>query len=164
MPVEDVAARVTEVLSRAESLFVAAPENGGSAAATGPIGAAAAATRAVAPRTSELSGAMATTHGEAVSATADRLERVADAERDLAHHLSQATDTHRQGQSQASSLRAGVAEIPAALGPAAQIPAGQIAALKALRNRVARMNDLVTQHSAGSAQLAEEIRNLKYRT
>jgi hypothetical protein len=162
MPVEDVVARVSEVLSRAESLFAGAARNGGSAALASLISAADA-NRAVAPRTSELSGAMATSHREAVSATADRLEGVADAERDLVHRLNQASDAHGEGRSQASSLRASAAEIPAALGPAAQIPAGQIAALKAVRNRVARMHDLVTRHSAESARLADEIHNLGYR-
>ena len=162
MPVEDVAARVTEVLSRAESLFAPAPENWGPGEAGGLISAAAAANRAVAQRSSDLSGAMAVSHAEAVSRTADRLERAADAEGELASHLTRATDTHSEGRSYASSLRASAGDTQAALGASGQLPAGEIAAIRALRNCVARMHELVTRHSAESAGLAEEIRNIGY--
>lgn len=164
MPVEDAAAWVTEVLSRAESLFAGAADTGGSPSAAGLIADAAGANRAVAPRTEDVSGAMATAHGAAVSAAADGLDRAAATETNLARRLSEATDADRGGHSHASSLHASAAEIPAALGLAVQIPAGEVAALKALRNRVARMHDLVNEHSAESARLAEEIRNLGYRT
>ena len=163
MPVEDLAARVAEVLSRAESLFAPAPASWEPGEAGGPISDAATANRAVAQSTSELSGAMASTHAEAVSGTADRLERAADAEGELARHLARATDTHTEGRSHASSLRASVAEIPASLGVAAHVPAGEIATVNALRNRVARMHALVKRHAAESAELAQQIRNLGYR-
>jgi Domain of unknown function (DUF4226) len=164
MSVENASARVTAALSRAESLFAGAADNAKSTAAAGLIADVAKTARTAAPRASEVSGAMATAHGEAVSATADRLDRAAGADNELARHLDQASDIHTGGRSYASSLRASAAEIPAALGPATQIPAGQVAALRALRNRVARMHDVVTSHSADAGQLAEQIRNLGYRT
>jgi hypothetical protein len=59
-------------------------------------------------------------------------------------------------------LRAGAAEIPDQLGPWADLPASELAALKALRNRVAGMQALVAQHSSDATRLAGEIRSLGY--
>lgn len=162
MPVEDVVARVVEVLARAESLFALPADAAAAAGAAGQVADATAASRAIAPRTAELSGAAAAAHGEAVDAAAQRLERTAATDSELARHLADTADSHHGGRSRATELRATAAEIPTALGPAVEIPAGEMAALKALRNRVAGMQQLLAQHSGESAGVAGEIRNLGY--
>lgn len=161
MPIEDLAVRVTEVLSRAESLF-ADRADGGAPAAAGRITDAVAVSRLIAPRTADLSGAAATAHTEAMAAVGKALDQAAAAEADLARHLEQANEAHHGGRSHATELRVTAAEVPAALGPAVHMPAGQVAALKALRNRVSRMRDLLARHSAESTRLAGEIRSLGY--
>jgi hypothetical protein len=163
MPIDDVAIWVSEVLSRAGSLFAAPADRAGAATGPGPIGDAAQATRAIATRTAGLSGAWATAHGETTAAGADRLEEAAAAETALARHLDHAAITHHSGRSDATRLRVGTTDVPGAFGPAIHIPAGEVAALKALRNRVARMRELLAHHSAESARLAGEIRNLGFR-
>jgi hypothetical protein len=162
MPVEDVAARVLAALSRAESLFATTAGTEGNAGAATRTSDAAAASRAIAPQIADLSGAAAAAHGETLSAAGERLEHAGATDSELARQLTDAAETHRDGRAHATELRATAAEIPAALGPAVQLPAGEVAALRGLRNRVAGMQALVGRHSAESARLASDIRNLGY--
>jgi hypothetical protein len=163
MPVEDVAARVVEVLTRAESLFAIPADAAAAGEAAGRVSDAAAASRAIASRTADLSGAAATAHSAAVGAAAERLEHTASTDSELAERVADTADAHHGGGSHAAELRASAAEIPSALGPAVRNPAGEVAALKALRNRVAGMQRLLAEHSGESARVAGEIRNLGYR-
>jgi hypothetical protein len=160
MPIEDLAARVTEALTRAESLFCAPADPDGSTG--GHVNSAAEAHRAIAARTAQLSGAMASAQDEALTAAGDRLDHAATSEADLAERIRQATQAHEAGRSAASGLRASAADLPAALGPTAHVPAGEFVALTVLRNRVGRMQHLLAQHAAESARLAGEIRGLGY--
>ena len=103
------------------------------------MGQAAEASRAIATRTTELSGKFASAHAELLDATAQRLERATAADARLADHLGAASQTHGEGGAQAAELRAGAADVPARLAPWEQYPAGELAALKALRHQVAGM-------------------------
>jgi hypothetical protein len=162
MPVEDVAARVLAALSRAESLFARPAGTERSAGAAARISDAAAASRAIAPHSADLSGAAAAAHGEMLSAAGERLAHADATDSELARQLTDAAETHRDGRAHATELRTTAAEIPATLGPAMQLPAGEVAALRGLRNRVAAMQALVARHSAESARLASDLRNLGY--
>jgi hypothetical protein len=156
--VEQVTIQVVEVLKRAESLF-AVP---GDAYATETTGRAAEASRAIATRTAELSGAAAQAHAGLLDAAAQRLDTAAGADARLAGHLARAAETHASGLSRATDLRAGAAEVPTRLAPWADIPASELAAVKALRNRVAGMQQLLADHTAEAARAAGEIRALGY--
>jgi hypothetical protein len=162
MPVDDVAARVAAVLSRAESLFAGPTDGLDAGGAIDSIGGAAEASRSIGSGSAELSGESVAVHGETAAAIANRLSGAAAAESDFVRRLAEASETHQAGRSHATALRAGAVEITAVLGPAVHIPAGEVAALRGLRNRVANMQELVARHSGESARLAGEIRGLEY--
>jgi hypothetical protein len=159
--VEHVAAEVVEVLSHAESLF-ATPGDVAAGDAAGTTGQAAEASRAIAARTADLSGSVAQAHADVLDSAAARLEAAAAADSRLADHVAAAADTHRAGLAQATDLRAAAAEVPARLAPFADIPASELAALKALRIKLAGMQQLMAHHSGDAARVAAEIRALGY--
>ena len=162
MTVEHVAAQVVEVLARAESLFSTPAEGAAVSGAADTMGQAAEASRAIATRTTELSGKFASAHAELLDATAQRLERATAADARLADHLGAASQTHGEGGAQAAELRAGAADVPARLAPWEQYPAGELAALKALRHQVAGMQQLLAHHGEEATRLAGEIRTVGY--
>ena len=148
---QQVAARVVEVLSRAESLF--APPGEVPSAGLGDLaGRAADASAAVAAQTAELSGATAGAHRDLLGAAAQRLGGAADADSALADQLAGAVQTHSAGLSAAAGLRADAAEVPERLAPWADVPAADLAALKALRARVAGMGQLLAEHGGADAR------------
>jgi hypothetical protein len=161
MTVEHVAARVVAVLTRAESLF-ATPGDAAAVEAAGRMGEAAEASRAIVSRTAELSGAVASAHRNVLAVAAQRLEDAAGTDGRLADHVADTSATHGAGRSRATELRAGAAEVSARLGPWAELPASELAALKALRNRLSGMQHLLAQHSAEATRVAAEIRTLGY--
>ncbi|HZA08992.1 hypothetical protein [Mycobacterium sp.] len=161
IPVEALAVRVTEVLSRAESLF-AAPADRDAGVAPDRISDALEAGRAIRSRAAELSGTAADAHREAVAAAGDRLQQTSATEAELAQKVQRASEIQDRGRSEVAQLRASAAEVPEALGTALHTPAGELATLAALRRRVERMQHLVADHSAESARLAGELRRLRY--
>lgn len=157
--VDELAARVVEVLSRAETLF--APP--GDWQAPPAVGDAAQAAGTIAARTADLSGAAVQGHREMATAAAQHLERASDADARLADALQRSTQLHDQGASQAAGLRAAAAEVPAQVAPWAEFPAAQAAALKSLRTHLADMQRLLARHRAAAARTAAEINALHYR-
>jgi len=93
MAVERVAAKVVEVLARAESLFTS-PGDPAVSGAVERIGQAADASGAIVARTAELSGATASAHRELLASAAQRLEYAAGTDAQLADHVAGATETH----------------------------------------------------------------------
>lgn len=157
--VDDAAARVVDVLTRAETLFAPpgdwqAPARAGDAAQTA---------RVIAARTADLSGATAAGHREMTAAAAGHLERAADADARLADALRRSAQLHDEGASQAAGLRAAAAEVPAQVSRWAELPAAQAAGLKALRSQLVGMQRLLARHRPAAARTAAEISALRYR-
>lgn len=159
MTVDEVAARVVEVLARAEALF--APPGDWQAPAE--VGAAAQTARAIAARTADLSGATAAGHREMTAAAAEHLERASDADARLTAALQRGAQLHDQGAVQAAGLRAAAAEVPAQVSRWAELPAAQMAALSSLRTQLAGMQRLLARHRAAAARTTAEISALRYR-
>jgi hypothetical protein len=159
MSVDAVAVEVAAVLARAESLF-SAP--GFDALDTTATDSAAEASAAVAGRTGEMSGAFAAAHRDLLDSTTQRLQRAADADTRLAERLAQSADAHAGGQLHASRLRSGAEELPPQLDPWSELPVRDLAVLKALRHRVADMQQLLAQHREDAERTAGEIRSLEY--
>ena len=161
MAVQEVAARVLTILTRAESLFSAdaAPVE----VPASLVGAAAEAARAIAARTAEMSGATVRGHGEMIMAGADRLELASDTDHRLAENLRSSAQFHDAGRSQAAALRAAAADVAGQLQPWSELPAAEVAGLKALRTQLAGMQHLLVRHSAAGARVAAEIGTLRYR-
>ncbi|MCV7236187.1 hypothetical protein [Mycobacterium branderi] len=151
-------ARVVEVLARAESLFTTPAE----AATTAQLDAAAEASRGLAARSAELSGAAITAHRDLATSATQRLEHAADTDAHLAEQVARAGQTHAEARSQASALRAEAAEVGPRLDAWAGLPASEITGLKALRDRVARMQQLLAQHRQEAVRTASQIRSLGY--
>ena len=161
MSVQDVADRVVEVLSRAESLF-ATPADASTSHMTAAVDDASDASRAIGARTDELGGALASAHHDVLDTTVRHLDDVGDTDSQLIAHLAHAGQAHASGGSQATDLRAGAEEIPSRLGPTNELPASEVAALLALRNQIANMQRLLTEHTSQAAQAADDIRGLGY--
>ena len=162
MTVQLVTANVVEVLSRAESLF-ATPGDAAASGTADTMGQAAEASRMIAAHAEELSGSVGTAYSELATSAAQHLEHAAGTDAALADQLARAAATHGGGASLAAALRAGAAEVPARLGPWADLPAGELAGLVALRNKLSGMQRLLAEHSGEAARAAEAIRGLGYR-
>jgi hypothetical protein len=161
MSVQDVADRVVEVLSRAESLF-ATPADTATSHMAAAVNDASEASRAIGARTGELGGALASAHHDVLDTIARRLDDVGDTDSQLAEHLTRAGEAHASGGSQATNLRAGAEKIPSRLGPTGELPASELAGLLALRNHVAGMQRLLAEHTSGAARAADDIHGLTY--
>lgn len=159
--IEGVVASTVAVLRRAESLFSATADStvGGAADA---VTEAAAASHAIAARTEDLGGALASAHRDVLAEAADRLDRVSDTDTALAEQIGRAGDAHADGAAAATDLRVGAQDIPARLGPWADLPAGELAGLVALRNRVVDMQRLLASHGNEASRIADTIAGLGY--
>jgi hypothetical protein len=161
MSVRELTAHVVGVLTRAQSLFASPPDADASGVADR-MREAAHASRAIAARAAQLSGATVDAHRNVIAAAGQPLEEAAATDAWLAEHVAYMSATQDAGLSRATELRAGADEVPDRLGASADLPAGELAALKALRNRVAYMQALVADHSGEATRVAGEIRTLGY--
>jgi hypothetical protein len=59
-------------------------------------------------------------------------------------------------------VRRGAEELPSRLGPTAELPGSELAALLALRNQVADMHRLLAEHTGQAARDADVILGLGY--
>jgi hypothetical protein len=157
--VDEVAAEVVAVLARAESLFTAP---GGHVLDMAATGSAAEVSATIAGRTDEMSGSFATAHADLIDSATQRLQRAADADARLVDRLGQSADAHAGGRMHASHLRSGAEEVPTRLDPWAELPASDLAVLKALRHRLADMQQLLAHHREDADRAADEIRSLEY--
>jgi hypothetical protein len=159
MSVDGVAAEVVEVLARARSLFAA-----GTATSADALDAdsSAEASAAIAGRTDELSGSFAEAHRDALDAVSSGLQHASDADGRLADHVSDAADIAHAGAAAAEHLHAAAAGVPAALGPWSELAAAELGALKALRQHVAGMQQLMADHTAEAQRLADAVAALEY--
>ena len=160
MSVQDVADRVVEVLSRAESLFT--PADATPSRITAAIDDASEASRAIGVHTDELGGALAAAHHEVLENVAQRLEAIGNADSQLVEHLTHSAESHASGASHATDLRLGAQELPSRLGPTTEVPASELAGLLVLRNQVVGMQHLLAEHTSQAARDADVILGLGY--
>jgi hypothetical protein len=162
MMLDGVAARVVQVLTRAESLF-AVPEDAAAATAADQLGQAADANRALGGRSAELAGTGAVAHRQLVDASAAAVAASARADGQLAAHLTAAAARHHHGRARARDLRADAAAVPERLAALSGTATGELAELKTLRAHVARMGQLLAEHAGQDAAAAAQIRAVDYR-
>jgi hypothetical protein len=161
MSVQDLVERVVAVLARAESLFTP-PGQPATARAAQTLTAAAEASRTIATRTDELSGAIASAHRDVLAAAATKLEHAAETDTRLTEQLGRAGQAHAAGASESTQLREGAQDMPTRLDAWTELPVGELATLMALRNRVADMQRLLTDHTSQAAQATDDIVRLHY--
>ena len=161
MSVQEVVDGVVEVLSRAESLFTA-PADIATSDPGGAVTSATEASRAIGARTQQLGGALADAHGEMLAGVVKRLDHTGETDAQLFDHLARAAESHASAGSHATNLRLGAEEIPSRVGPLAELPASEVAALLTLRNHVADMQRLIAEHTSQAASTADDIRSLRY--
>jgi hypothetical protein len=160
MSIDAVAAQVAAVLARAESLFTAAAADVLDPTATG---SAAQASADIAGRTGEMSGSFVAAHRDLLDSASQRLRHAASTDARLAERLARSADAHAEGRMHASRLRSDAEQVPTQLDPSAGLPVSELAALKALRRRVADMQRLLTHHREEAERVAGEIRSMEYR-
>ena len=161
MSLQDVVDRVVAVLARAESLFTP-PGQAATARAARTLTDAAEASRTIATRTDELSGAIASAHRDVLAAAATKLEHAAETDTRLTEQLGRAGQAHAAGASESTQLREGAQDVPNRLDTWTELPVGELATLMALRNRVADMQRLLTDHTSQAAQATDDIVRLHY--
>jgi hypothetical protein len=159
MSVDAVATEVAEVLARARSLF-AGPDVGEAIETNAAAAAEASAT--IAGHVADMSGSFATAHQSMLDATATDLHDATGLDARLADHVCQAADTARAGAEDAGHLYAAADGVSDTLDPWADLPVAELAALKALRQHVAAMQQLTADHGAEAQRLADEIAALEY--
>jgi hypothetical protein len=159
--VEDMAAHVVAVLTRAESLFADAA-GAESVTTADQVSEAAGTARRLTAGTADMSGAIVATHRDLAAASAEQLDQASGVDARLADHLGRTAALHGAGLSQAGGLRAGAAEVRSQLAPWAEVPASELAGLKMLRNHLAAMQRLLAQHNAVAARTAADISTLSY--
>uniref|UniRef100_UPI0035CAE425 hypothetical protein n=1 Tax=uncultured Mycobacterium sp. TaxID=171292 RepID=UPI0035CAE425 len=91
------------------------------------------------------------------------LDSTAQADVRLAEQLSAAAASHHTGAKRAQGLRMEAAEVANRLAALGGTAAGDLAALMALRSRVAAMQQLLGEHSDAAADTAEQLRTIEYR-
>ena len=163
MTVDDVAARVVQVLTRAESLFAVPEEATAAGAAVDQLGHAAETDRALGRRTGELSGAGATGHRQLAAESAAALAAAARADAQLAAHLTATAARQHSDRIRAQELRADAAAVTEGLGALSGSATGDLAALRTLRAQLAGMQRLLAEHAGQDAAAADEIRAVHYR-
>lgn len=163
MMLDDVAARVVAVLTRAESLFAVPEDAAAASTAADQLGRAADANRALGGLSSELSGAGATAHRQLVDESAAGVAASARADGQLATHLTAAAARHHRGRVRAQDLCADAAAVPERLAALSGTATGELAALKTLRTHVARMGQLLAEHAGQDTAAAAQIRAVEYR-
>jgi hypothetical protein len=163
MMVGDVAARVVQVLTRAESLFAIPEDASAASAAADQLEQAASTNRALGGRSAELTGAGPTAHRQLVDESAAGMAAAARADEQLAAHLTSAAARHHRGRAQAQSLRAAAAAVPDQFAALSGTGAGELAALKSLRAHLAGMQQLLAEHAGQGAAAAAQIRAVDYR-
>ena len=159
MTIEQVAAQVAGVLSRAESLFAVPQE---ASAASDELGLAADASDAIAARVAEQSGALAAAHSELLAASRQRLHAAAGTDATLAGHLSDAGAGHGSAAGQAAGLRSAAQAVGERAAHLPELASNDVAALKALRAQVGAMQKLIAAHTAAAADAAKQVRQLRY--
>lgn len=159
MAVPDVAAEVVAVLARARTLFLH-PDAVDVGAAH--VGAAAEASAAIAGRTAELSGTFAVAHRAALEAASTALEHASGADAQLADHLGAAADIAHVGATSAEDLHGGADGVMDALDPWSDLPVAELGALRALRQHVAGMQQLMAEHADAAQQSADAMAALLY--
>jgi hypothetical protein len=161
MSVQDLVDRVVAVLARAESLFTS-PGQAATARAAQTLTDAAEASATIAARTDELSGAGASAHRDVLASAAKRLEHAAETDTRLTEQLGRAGQAHAAGAAESTQLREGAQDEPTQLDAWTELPAGELATLMALRNRVADMGRLLADHTSQAAQATDDIVRLHY--
>jgi hypothetical protein len=163
MTVDDVAARVVQVLTRAESLFAVPEDAAATSAAADQLRHAADATRALGTRDVELSGTGATGHRRLVDESAANEAAAARADEQLAGHLTAAAARHHHGRIRAQALRADAAAVPEQFAALSGSATAELAALRTLRAHLTGMQRLLAEHTGQDAAAADQIRAVDYR-
>jgi hypothetical protein len=159
MSVDPVAAEVVAVMARARSLFA---HQDAAETVDVDLASAAESSAAIAGRTDELSGSFAAAHRDALEAVSTELQHASGADARLAEHVCDAADTAAAGASDAGALHGTVGSVVDSLHPWSELPAAELAALKALRHHVSGMQQLISDHTAEAQRLADAIGALEY--
>jgi hypothetical protein len=159
MSVDGVAAEVVAVMGRARSLFaqVDAADTVGADTSS-----AAEASAAIAGRTGELSGSFTDAHRDALDKVSTDLQHASGADARLADHVSDAADTAHAGAAGAQDLHDAAGGVMDSLEPWADLPVTELAALKALRQHVSGMQQLMAGQTGEAQRLADVISALEY--
>lgn len=169
MAVDDFLRRVSDTLSRADSLFGSASdaplaqraeENVPNGLSARQLSDAAEALRRNAA--AEMSGLAATGYNAFAGERASALARLADTDSELNQIIHNAASAETTAAAASRSAVAGWAKHADNQGAAARSPAGQRALIAALRAELGRQQELVRRHQQQAAALAEQLRLLSY--
>ena len=160
VPLDDFARHVSEVLTRADTLFRSAPLDAPVAASAAQLADAAEMLRRnVAP---QMAGSAVSGYTAFAQGRASRLARLADSDMQLDHLLQQAAISESTA---ATASRLTVSAADGYAGKLLQTDAattGQRPLIAALHSQVARQREIVRRHQEQAGELAAQVRLLSY--
>ncbi len=163
MSLDLVVARVVDALSRGHALFSPASMDAGAQVAGSARALGVAADRVSSSvRTVSGSGEFVRTYDAVGQALSERLSNTAGLDAKLAQIVDEAAAAEAQGRRQSGNVLAAAGDI-ARTAAGTDTTAGQLARLRALRDRVGEQQHLIAANKARSAQLAAAVGQLTYK-
>jgi hypothetical protein len=158
-----VLARVAVALDRGHALFSKAPLDAG-ADASGSSQTLTTLSNRVAstPQTLDASGQFANAYAHVAQQLSRRLSRTAALDARLSAVISEAASAEAAGRNQSGNVVVNAAADTARTGPYTDTPAGRLALLIALRNRVDEQRQVISAFKTRDADLAATVRQLNY--
>jgi methyl-accepting chemotaxis protein len=153
---------VNGVLSRADTLFGTADNNGPATAAADRLTDAADAIRSGQEHAATMSADAITSYAEFAQGSRDALDQLSGVESDLGQRLQEAAEAVTTAKAASQSALDVVSSAAEALDQLSDSPAAELAAISALRTQVGNELELIRTHQAIATQLGEQLRGLDY--
>lgn len=161
MPLSDLARSVTEVLSRADTLFGTA-DPGVPVTAVDHLTDVVDAIRSSRQQAAEMTGEVLTNYADFALGSSEALGRLCDVESDLTERLHAATEAVAAAKAASRSALDVASSASDALDELPDTPAAELAVIRALRAQVGHELELIRTNEAVAAQLGEQLRGLAY--
>jgi hypothetical protein len=157
-----VTEQVVDALGRAESLFATADDAEVDLQPLHHLGPATDQLTALDTRGGDWSGAAADQHRDSLASSVEQLGQAAATDSQLAAILREAVQAHDNGHRAAGELLSAAHDLPDQLQQWAELPATDLAALRALRAQLAGMQQLMARQQAASSDAATRLGGLDY--
>lgn len=161
MPLSDLVRNVGDVMARADSLFGTADPDL-SATAADKLTQATDVIRSGQEQAASMSGDAITNYGEFAQSTRDALDHLSGVESDLGHRLKDAAEAVTAAHTASQSALDVVSSASDAVEHLTEMPASELAVLRALRSQVGQQLELIRTHQAVAEQLGAQLRGLGY--
>jgi hypothetical protein len=157
-----VTAQVVDALGRAESLFAAADDAEVDLHPLHHVGPATDDLTHLDTHSGDWTGAAADQHHDSLASSVEQLDQVAAADSHLAGILHETVQAREAGHRAAGELLSAAHDLPDQLQRWDELPAADLASLRALRAQLAGMQQLMARQQAASSDAATRLGGLDY--